>query len=205
MSTWQWRVAKALNDRYDYGARFVKTHEAPPGLGRMAYVGEDRVLYSHRNLRDVAASLYESSGLRGTDLRERIAYLRTVRDTMLSLRHGDNMLVLPYEQMFHNPMASVCAIVWLMWEEGNHPVSTKAVMEIVDECDVTAARQVMDKLAQSHPGVPWGQEQFSVCDPDTNIHLNHVSIYGGEDDHWRERLHRDDLGWVGELEDVLPD
>jgi len=203
MSTWQMRVVKALDERYDYGARVMKTHELPAGIGRIAYSSaDDRILYSHRNLRDFAASVYESTGRTGQDLREFVEFHRGVRDTMLTHQHGANLLIQPYQQLLLNPMQSVCDIVWLLWEEGNHPVSTNAVMEIIEEVDIVSSRQVMEKLRQEHPGVPWGNDQHSIFDPDTHIYMNHVSLYGGEDDRWRERLHRDDLGWVEALEDV---
>jgi hypothetical protein len=205
MSTWQYRVVKALDARYRYGACIMKTHETPPGIGRIAYTGDDRVLYCHRNLRDVAASIYEATGMTGPYLRDRIAVLRTVRDEMLSHEQGENLLVMPYAKMMAEPLLCICQVVWLMWEEGNHPVATNDIMEIAEECDIQASTQIMERLRQDNPDVPWGDAQHHIYDHETQIHMNHVSLYAGEDDHWRERLSREDLGWVEELDDVLPE
>lgn len=162
------------------GWTILKTHEAP--LERGFYDDRVRVLFSYRDVRDIAASIKKKWGHPFEQILSDI-------DAMIEIERGfadiPNVLVQSYDKLY-----------------ANLPEATREIADFIgvraSEADVQsiAAGQAVEKQVENRGGVVSKLMNIVMrksYDERTLLHPDHISATGGRDGDWMNQFNKAEI------------
>jgi hypothetical protein len=167
------------------GWTIVKTHEAP--LERGFYDDRVRVLFSYRDVRDIAASIKKKWAYPFEQILSDI-------DAMIEIERafGDipNVLVQSYDKLYADLPAATREIADFL---GVHATEV--------DIQTIAAGQAIEKQAESRGGVLsklMGLVKRKSYDQRTLLHPDHISATGGRDGDWMNQFETGEIAVLNE-------
>lgn len=164
----------------------IKIHELHPSIAEMATQGSARILYIHRDIRDVAASTKRKFGLREIEL---VAALDRAIATCCRIERVQGVLWQRYEDVKDDLLTAIQAQAdFLSLSPGQDLMRTLA-----NECAPESAQEVAKGLQESFGfkaksllrrlGLP-----IYAYDSRTLLHADHLSKQAGTIGAWRTEL-----------------
>ncbi len=172
------------------GWTIVKTHEAP--LERSFYDDRVRVLFSYRDVRDIAASIKKKWGY---PFEQILADIDAMIEIERAFADIPNVLVQSYDTLYTDLPAATREIAEFLGVR----VGDADVAHIADEFSVESSKQRLEARAK-HPLVQvLGRiaGRFRI-DPTTQMHDNHISATGGQDGDWLNQFEATEIAALNE-------
>jgi hypothetical protein len=148
-----------------------------------------RFFFSHRDLRDVAASAKRKFGWSGAQIWQAI-------DTAIGLQQHLQDLpeaqIQRYAQLAADPSTTLATIAECL----GLPLSNPTRARIISACSLSSAQKVQAAIRDimSARGVSTSPDnKASIFDQTTLLHHNHISSSNGEDGAWQHDLTTEDL------------
>ena len=152
-----------------------KTHDVLPHVVPWLERGESGVFvcYIFRDLRDVAVSVREKHGPNDAEMFGLLDRAVAAYDTLVPLRESPHVLWQRYEDVIADPRTATLEAADLLG------LTRRAVEHSIAQAAPSEVRQIRRGMRDG---------SFSAADPDTHIHWNHVSRFGGASGVWRREL-----------------
>ena len=192
----------------------VKPHEVHPLVAERIADGGIRVVYIHRDIRDVAASVKRVRGLRGPALIDRVTNAVEAYYELSAIREkaGDYLLWQRYEEATRDPVLAARQVADTL----SIDVDEDAIQRIAAECSVDASKERCDAQHRNVIAVfnelrrddvaaarAWlGQVQRGeriVQDPEFLLPHNHVSKEKGASGVWKDVLSAEEANTLVDL------
>ncbi|MEX0365277.1 MAG: hypothetical protein AB3N22_04370 [Ruegeria sp.] len=148
-----------------------------------------RVLYCHRDLRDVAASIRKKWNEPFDEILDDLNYMRAVQAQLGALPDG-MLLSQPYALLSRHPDRAAQAIATHL----DLDLTLTDIRRVADQLDLRAVQRGLSDRSRRD----WAK--VNGVDPITYFHHNHISADQGQDGTWRTQFSQAELR---RLEDVI--
>lgn len=148
-----------------------------------------RFFFSHRDLRDVAASAKRKFGWQSPQIWQAIDAAIKLQQRLYPLPEAQ---IHRYPDLSANPSKSLAAIAEFI----GLPLSNEIETRILSACSLNTAQQVQTAIrdVMSTKGVSISEDNKApIYDQTTLLHHNHISPSAGKDGAWHQDLTKDDL------------
>jgi hypothetical protein len=160
------------------GWTIIKTHEAP--LPRDFYDGRVRVLFSYRDVRDIAASIRKKWGFPFEQIISDIASMIEIERAVAEL---PNVLVQSYDKLYYDPPSATHEISQFL----NIPLDEAAVARISVETSIDSQSNAIARSSTLVRGLV-NRLKRQAYDAKTLLHPDHISATGGKDGDWKNQF-----------------
>ncbi len=148
-----------------------------------------RFFFSHRDLRDVAASAKRKFGWPSPQIWQAIDAAIGLQQRLEDIPEAE---IHRYAELSADPSKSLASIAEFL----GLPLGDRSKSRILSACSLNSAQEVQAAIRDimSAKGVSISEDnKASIFDQTTLLHHNHISPSGGKDDAWHHDLTTDDL------------